>query len=292
MSSTTGYIPLDSNAPWVFSRVTRNNYVDIAFIMLVLYDHVITLGEEIKWIWTLRWGLPKIIFLTNRYIITSFFVLSTVSQTIYPLTLSVCKFVGSFLTWSPIFTFSAAELLMIIRVCSLYGHRKLVIWFLGICFILAVTSSVVTQVLFLRSFFATLWYEHLPGCYINYDGAPIQWHTWIPSISLEGILILFMARKVIFYRHDMNRTITVIARDSAIYFVILFVGIVLTVVDAVHDYIPISLLLPTQCITSIAVGRMMMNIRGLILDDPDHTLHLARTLEFASRHDSDLEVEE
>jgi hypothetical protein len=31
---------------------------------------------------------------------------------------------------------------------------------------------------------------------------------------------------------------------------------------------------------------------GLILDDPEHTVHLAWTLEFASRHDSGLEVEE
>jgi hypothetical protein len=32
------------------------------------------------------------------------------------------------------------------------------------------------------------------------------------------------------------------------------------------------------------VGRMMMNIRGLILDDPEHTVHL-QTLQFAERTD-------
>ena len=62
---------------------------------------------------------------------------------------------------------------------------------------------------------------------------------------------------------------------------------------------------PTQCITSIAVrsifndknenpliqpllfqvGRMMMNIRGLMLDDPEHTVHLRtlHDLQFVSR---------
>jgi hypothetical protein len=39
------------------------------------------------------------------------------------------------------------------------------------------------------------------------------------------------------------------------------------------------------------VGRMMMNIRGLILDDPEHTVHL-RTLKFANRHGSGSETEE
>jgi hypothetical protein len=36
---------------------------------------------------------------------------------------------------------------------------------------------------------------------------------------------------------------------------------------------------------------MMMNIRGLILDDPEHTVHL-RTLEFANTHDSGFEIKE
>jgi hypothetical protein len=39
------------------------------------------------------------------------------------------------------------------------------------------------------------------------------------------------------------------------------------------------------------VGRMMMNIRGLILDDPEHTTHL-QTLRFAHSANSGLEIEE
>jgi hypothetical protein len=38
-------------------------------------------------------------------------------------------------------------------------------------------------------------------------------------------------------------------------------------------------------------GRMMMNIRGLILDDPEHTVHL-RTLQFAARTNSTSEIDE
>jgi hypothetical protein len=66
---------------------------------------------------------------------------------------------------------------------------------------------------------------------------------------------------------------------------------------------------PTQCIVSISVryicficciedltslhkvGRMMMNIHGLIMDDPEHTVHL-QTLEFADRNCSGSETEE
>jgi len=34
---------------------------------------------------------------------------------------------------------------------------------------------------------------------------------------------------------------------------------------------------------------MMMNIRGLIMEDPDYTVHL-QTLQFATRNDADSEM--
>jgi hypothetical protein len=39
------------------------------------------------------------------------------------------------------------------------------------------------------------------------------------------------------------------------------------------------------------VGRMMMNIRGLVLDDPKHTTHL-HTVQFAPGFDLGIEIEE
>ena len=46
------------------------------------------------------------------------------------------------------------------------------------------------------------------------------------------------------------------------------------------------------CLTSPhKVGRMMMNIRGLIMDDPEHTTHL-QTLQFATRTNAGSEIEE
>jgi hypothetical protein len=38
----------------------------------------------------------------------------------------------------------------------------------------------------------------------------------------------------------------------------------------------------------LKLGRLMMNLRGLVLDDPEHTVHL-QTLQFAAR---DTEIEE
>jgi len=49
---TSRYIPLNGIALHEFSKIQTSNYIDSAFICLLLYDHVITLDKEIEWIWT------------------------------------------------------------------------------------------------------------------------------------------------------------------------------------------------------------------------------------------------
>jgi hypothetical protein len=43
--------------------------------------------------------------------------------------------------------------------------------------------------------------------------------------------------------------------------------------------------------SSHKVGRLMMNIRGLIMDDPEHTVHL-QTLQFAAHTNPGSEIDE
>jgi len=183
---------------------------------------------------------------------------------------------------------------MIIRVCSLYGHRKLVIWSLYGCFVAVLAVTIVTQGLYINSSYTILLYEFLPGCiFWNAGNTNIQWGTCIPALSFEGALIFLTMCKVISYRNGMNQIIRVLARDSIVYFIIVFAGLALTVANVIHPFsvAGFPVLFATQCIISLVVGRMMMNIRGLILDDPEHTVHL-RTLKFANRHGSGSETEE
>jgi len=44
------------------------NYVVVAFVMALLYDYLLTFGEEVEFVWQQRMSLGKILFLLNRYI--------------------------------------------------------------------------------------------------------------------------------------------------------------------------------------------------------------------------------
>jgi len=110
-------------------------------------------------------------------------------------------------------------------------------------------------------------------------------------MSVEGVLILLTLYKFFSYRKQLNKTITVLSRDSIVYFIILFVCIVMDITIEVDRKFMVNVTFPTQCITSIAVGRLMMNIRGLIMDDPEHTVHL-QTLQFAAHTNPGSEIDE
>jgi len=109
-------------------------------------------------------------------------------------------------------------------------------------------------------------------------------------MSVEGILMLLTAYKLLSYRNDLNRTITVLARDSIAYFVVVFACLAVILATNIRNN-TVFFQVPAQCVASVAVGRMMMNIRGLVLDDPEHTVHL-QTLQFARQTNSSTEMDE
>ncbi|KIM74505.1 hypothetical protein PILCRDRAFT_703298 [Piloderma croceum F 1598] len=146
-------------------------------------------------------------------------------------------------------------MIMAVRLCSLYGHRKLLIWSLRGLLFLAFIGLIVTLILFQRTFQTFLYYEFLQGCW-----GITPYHAWyLRAIMLlvEGVFVILMGYKLLSYHNEMNPVITMLARDSIFYFL---------------------------------VSHMMMNIRGLIMDDPEHTNHL-QTLEFATRTNSGSEIE-
>jgi len=117
---------------------------------------------------------------------------------------------------------------------------------------------------------------------------------WITFVLVESVLMIITSYKVISYRNETNRAVTLLARDSVIYFSIVFGCLVAILATSIRENFLVTFFkIPTQCISSIAVGRMMMNIRGLIMSDPEHTTHL-RTLQFAApaNASSDSEIEE
>jgi len=85
--------------------------------------------------------------------------------------------------------------------------------------------------------------------------------VWAIILSVEGVLVLLTAYKLYSYSKYGNRTITVLARDSIGYFLIILVSLVLLVLHDRFSSFTSNFVVPCQCTVSIAVGRMMTNLR-------------------------------
>ncbi|QRW14825.1 dephospho-CoA kinase [Ceratobasidium sp. AG-Ba] len=49
-----------------------SRYLTLAGFVLLIYDHIITLGSEIDFVWPAKRSAVKILFLINRYVVPVF----------------------------------------------------------------------------------------------------------------------------------------------------------------------------------------------------------------------------
>jgi len=282
---TSVYYPFDSEAPAVFRASSIDNYIATAFIVVMMYDHIITLDKEIAWIWTLKWRLPKFLFLMNRYIISPLIVLIGIVDFIFPITLSFCDVIVHLAPWVAVLSFGIAEGVLILRVCALYGQRKLFVWLVVGLFAIEIISVIVNTSILMGETRQLYYYEFLPGCWSNTAGSGI-YSFWIPFTIFDGIVMLLTLYKVFPLRNSRSPAVSLLARDSVVYFVILFSALVIN--EVVYKLgIPYNLMLPAECIACISISRMMMNIRGLVMDDPGHTAYLqSLSFQFLTAGDS------
>jgi len=107
-------------------------------------------------------------------------------------------------------------------------------------------------------------HQHWQVC-LGPKGPAIDATYWIPFVIFDGIVIILTMYKIFSYRDGMNPTIRLLARDSIVYFIIMFATLLFNLLFPVGK--GTVLILPAEYIACTAVARMMMNIRGLVFDD-------------------------
>jgi len=287
--SPSEYLPFDSNTVAAFQHNQINIYLQLVVVSIVLYDHMITFAMEVERIWTLRWRLPKFLFLTSRYVATPLLIITVLGYVGYPLPTSFCNFSTYF--HKPVATLSLliVELVLLIRVSALYGHSKIMQRFLVCLYICLFVAVTVEAVFVLKVTTPIINYQFLAGCWARTQSSKgtVGWSSsWsFPFICFDGILLLLTLVKTLSYQNNSNPAIRILARDSVFYFTLMFLCfaeniMVATIGNAVNAYIR------AEWIACIAVSRLMMNIRGLKFDDPDGTIGVQfSTLQF-QKHNS------
>jgi len=245
-------------------------YTNVAFMALLVWDHVITLNLEIERIWILNWWPSKLLFLFNRYIVPLMLSFNVFYPAVYNLSQEVCEFVPKWATWPTLLSLATVQLLLILRVRDIWNRSQAVTIFLGVVFIICTISYLSISISVLTKTTVGTAGDILPGCV--FDSPSYIWTSWIPPTVFESVVVVLALYRVIKcrqkYQQIMQHSETpyilyLVARDSLLYFIIMFSALLANLLLSRYQsgYFSAILITPSSVIACIAASRMTLHFR-------------------------------
>ncbi|KAJ7159761.1 hypothetical protein C8R46DRAFT_373907 [Mycena filopes] len=217
-------------------NVAATRYVSAAGLVILLYDHLLTLGDEVEYIWKAPTTAAKVLFLIMRYMVPSFLVAETVTRSgLSPIPMSdfVCKVWTSFVTYGGWVSIVISNFLVLLRIWTTLprGHR-LITWSIYFFVVmqlvnLGTTTWVVTNII------PVLVFEPLVGL-CTFSTKPNVTALWLPGLAFEVVVFGTCTWNVLERPRSLRNTNTntntspdagpigpMLIRDGLVYFVIL-----------------------------------------------------------------------
>ncbi|KAK0437031.1 hypothetical protein EV421DRAFT_1978562 [Armillaria borealis] len=237
-------------------------WVAAGCVTCIVYDHIITLGEECNHIWPARMTLARVLFFVNRYVVEGMLLFAFIGKDAYYVhqlqldligpkiaagfgnlstSVGVLSFVLSHLTdimrsctctfylrWLSVnLTVQNAVVqgILVLRVWALYQGNKPVI---GLAFFLYFSVCATLVGLTITDYLAESvdveTVVALPGCYA--DSLPrMLAGYWITPLAIESYLFIMVTLRAFVYwkaGESSPAILNLMARDSTVYFAIIF----------------------------------------------------------------------
>ncbi|KAF8509967.1 hypothetical protein JB92DRAFT_2942857 [Gautieria morchelliformis] len=215
-----------------FQELVNTNYIGIAGLAILLYDHLITFDVEIKYIW--RGSKKPVIwlFLINRYLTPLGFVVNINAYTSSAWNDETCR---HFVVYEGIMGFvgvAIASLMMAFRVVAVYHGNRHVLALISFLFLAMVGINI-----WLLTTTGPVIHPRIHGCSMlfgqgsHHVGGWVSATAWSPLVYDTAVVILIVLRTQYIVRSKVaGRVVTILIRDGLLYFsVIVAVNLVLAV---------------------------------------------------------------
>ncbi|KAF7288614.1 UBA-e1-C domain-containing protein [Mycena indigotica] len=171
-------------------------HVVLAGLTWVLHDYLVTLEDEIRYIWPQRLNFSKIMFFWIRYYTIALLLFDVVQIHVFArpgitnnnlcvAMDTIIRVVGAVSLWS-------VEIIMQLRVYALYNCSRRIAAinvFLFLCSIAAFFWILIYNHDHRAAIIANAIHLPLPGCPTVHSG--IEWVQWVPATAHEGVLFVF-----------------------------------------------------------------------------------------------------
>ncbi|KAK0497759.1 hypothetical protein EDD18DRAFT_118436 [Armillaria luteobubalina] len=266
-------------------------WVAAACASCIVYDHIITLGEECNHIWPARMTLARVLFFVNRYVVEGMLLFASIGEDAYYVhqlqnligpkiaagfgnlstSFCSCTFYLRWLSVNLTVQNAVVQGILVLRVWALYQGSKPVIalafffYFSGCATLVGLT---VTD--YLAKSVDVERVVALPGCYADSLPSIIAGY-WITPLVIESYLFIMVALRTFVYWKAGESTpaiLNLMARDSMIYFAIIFALLLgnLLMFLLGPPFLSSLLLNPLSAASCILGSRMLLNLRVAIID--------------------------
>jgi len=257
-------------------RTTR--YISLASATALLFDTILTIPDEVEYIWGTPWSHGKILFYLNRYPALLYNVVQQVDMLDFNLSPLFCVVMTHLTTWTTLLFLMPVQVIFILRINALWENNRRILWLLTFTAIAADITIVVAISLINTHIkwdlpFAPL--KEVFGCFAGLQSlsdAKVAVVAWTALMCFDTMIFLMtLIRAVRNYHLRRTRLIHVFFRDGFIYYtIILALSVANTISFATVPANRSSSVakLPTLINPSMTIvaNRILINLRGAMAE--------------------------
>ncbi|KAJ6470983.1 hypothetical protein C8R45DRAFT_1015038 [Mycena sanguinolenta] len=225
--------PIDVAA---FQNVFITRYISAMLLQVLLYDHLLTLDDEVEYIWTAPRTLAKTLFMILRYMVPVFLIAETITHSgLAVISMSNLLYAG----W---LSMVISNFLVLLRIwTTLPRNHRLIAWSLAFFVVMQLMSFAVTTWV-ISTAVHVLVFDPLVGICVISSKTKI-FALWAPGLLFEAIVFLTVCWNMLHRPHTFrpdtdarmallriaNTVVAIVAPVSAVLVVVFFIWAATTV---------------------------------------------------------------
>lgn len=252
------------------SDILIANYAAVAFVMILLYDYVLTFGEEVEFIWKQKISVGSILFLFNRYMPMIDLVIAMNSYT--NRAIQQDKFCLPWVridVWITVLCVGIIDVLLLLRTWALWGRSKTILICLSVLLVACILAASGTSLYYSLTVVEFPSLDNIRSCLYTIPNINIIYGSYVSSILFDSTVMILTLIKAVPARQPNGLTplITQLLKDGVQYFVIIFLtAIVNMIMVNLAPPAPSATLSILYLVMASTLGcRLILNLRGSIL---------------------------
>ncbi|KAF8070273.1 hypothetical protein FPV67DRAFT_1008890 [Lyophyllum atratum] len=173
-----------------YTTITR--YLSAAGLMLLVYDHILTISPEISLIWKSRPSFTKYVFLLNRYLVPAALLLVAYEMNGFSdshLTDQGCRYTIGTVAIMSVISVAMANVLVLLHIVTLWDGNPNVAALMGGGFAISFCATLILMLLALSRLWSAISYSPFLSMCVISRTSPLLVAVW-SSPALFEILVL------------------------------------------------------------------------------------------------------